>query len=272
MKIFKAFKISVVVLFLFNFLSLAAQDTIHFSWPEGYRMALSLTFDDGRNSQVDIGTPLFDKYDVKATFLVVPGSVEQRLSGWKKAVDSGHEIGNHSTFHPCSGNFLWSRKNALEDYSLEKMHQELLFTNQKIYQLLGVTPEVFAYPCGQKFVGRGVNTKSYVPVIAQLFILGRGWLDEGPNDPAFCDMAQLTGMEMDGKDFEEILSLINQVKESGQWLVLAGHEIGAEGRQTTRTAMLEKLIQYALNPENGIWLAPAGTIAKYINEVNARGQ
>jgi ABC-type Mn2+/Zn2+ transport system ATPase subunit len=85
-------------------------------------------------------------------------------------------------------------------------------------------------------------------------------------------MAQLTGMEMDGKDFEEILSLINQVKESGQWLVLAGHEIGTEGRQTTRTAMLEKLIQYALNPENGIWLAPAGTIAKYINEVNASGQ
>jgi hypothetical protein len=36
--------------------------------------------------------------------------------------------------------------------------------------------------------------------------------------------------------------------------------------------MLEELIQYALNPENGIWLAPAGTIAKYINEVNARGQ
>lgn len=254
-----------ILLLIFTIYDLQAQDSVRFSWPEGYRMGLSLTFDDGRSSQVDIGTPLFDKYGVKVTFLVVPISVEGRLEAWRKAVATGHEIGNHSIYHPCSGNFDWARTNALENYDLEKMHQELLKANTRLEELLNVTPEVFAYPCGQKFVGRGVNTKSYVPVVAQLFILGRGWLDEGPNDPGFCDMAQLTGMEMDGKDFEEILKLIEFSKTSGKWLVLAGHDIGNEGVQTTRTAMLEKLIQYAQNPANGVWLAPAGTIAKYIN-------
>lgn len=46
------------------------------------------------------------------------------------------------------------------------------------------------------------NTKSYVPLISKLFLSGRAWLDEGPNDPQFCDLAHPTGMEMDGKTFE----------------------------------------------------------------------
>jgi len=47
-------------------------------------------------------------------------------------------------------------------------------------------------------------------------------------------------------------------------LVLAGHEMGASGNQTTRLSMLKKLIEYAQNPANGIWIAPVGTVAKYI--------
>jgi peptidoglycan/xylan/chitin deacetylase (PgdA/CDA1 family) len=71
-----------------------------FSWPEGKKMALSLTFDDARLTQIDKGIPLLDKYGVKATFYVSPGSMLKRLEGWKKAVSSGHDIGNHSITHP----------------------------------------------------------------------------------------------------------------------------------------------------------------------------
>ena len=123
---------------------------------------------------------------------------------------------------------------------------------------------VFAYPCGQTFIGRGQNTRSYVPVVAELFFTGRGWLDEGPNDPTFCDFAQLTGMEMDGKDFDQILPLLENAKKTGAWLVLAGHEMGDSGPQTTRLTMLRKLIEYAQDPANGIWITSVGTVAKYI--------
>lgn len=75
------------------------------AWPEGKRMALSLSFDDARLSNVDAGTELLDQYGVKATFFVLPSNVKKRLEGWKKAVTSGHEMGNHSVNHPCSGNF-----------------------------------------------------------------------------------------------------------------------------------------------------------------------
>ena len=235
-----------------------------FQWPEGKRIAVSLSFDDARYSQVEKGTALLDEYGVKATFYLVPEAMRERLDGWKKAVASGHEIGNHSLLHPCTGNFAWSRDKAIEEYTLGKMRTELVESNRQIEQSLGVTPKVFAYPCGQTFVGRGASTKSYVPLVAELFLTGRGWLDEGPNDPSFCDFAQLTGMEMDGKDFPEILAMIESAKETHSWLVLAGHEMAERGTQTTRLSMLKQLIEYAKNPANGIWLAPVGTVAEYV--------
>lgn len=237
-----------------------------FTWPAGKKMAISLSFDDARASQVDTGTALLDTYNIKATFYVQPPTVKNRLEGWKKAVAGGHEIGNHSISHPCSGNFLWSRNNALEDYSLRQMKSQLEEANKQIEELLGVKPEVFAYPCGQTYVGRGKHTKSYIPVVADIFLSGRGWLAESANDPSYCDMAQLTGIEMDGKDFEELLPVIQAAQKNGQWLVLAGHEMGNSGPQTTRLAMLKKLIAYAQDPANGIWIAPVGTIGRYVNE------
>ncbi len=254
----------ILSIFLSAEMLLAQQAETTFAWPEGKQIAISLSFDDARASQVDAGTTLLDQYGVKGTFYVVPNSVKQRLEGWKKAIASGHEIGNHSFNHPCTGNFPWSRQKAIENYTLKQMRNELILANKDIKELLGVEAEVFAYPCGQTYIGRGENTKSYVPVVSKLFLSGRGWLDEGPNAPQFCDLAQLTGMEMDGKDFEQILPLIENAKKSGAWLVLAGHEMGESGNQTTRLSMLKKLIEYAQNPANGIWIAPVGTVAKYI--------
>ena len=256
----------VVPVILFSKLTLAQQDTFKFPWPKGKQAAVSLSFDDARLSQADVGMAFLDKYSIKATFYVILSRVEERTDAWKKAVASGHEIGNHSLHHPCSGNFLWSRKHALEDYNLDSMRNELVESNRLIMELLGVKPVVFAYPCGQKFVGRGINTKSYVPLIAELFLTGRGFLEETPNDPGYTDFTQLTGIEMDGKDFDQILPLLEEARKNGQWVVLAGHEMGESGVQTTRLAMLEKLIEYAQDPANGIWLAPVGTVAAFIHD------
>src|SRR5215510_2060295 len=105
-----------------SFIAFAQQPSTNFSWPDGKRAALSLSFDDARQSQVDTGLTLLDKHNIKVTFYVVPAAVERKLDGWKKVVMSGHEIGNHSLNHPCTGNFTWSRQKALEDYTIEKMN------------------------------------------------------------------------------------------------------------------------------------------------------
>ncbi len=254
----------IVLLCLWSGGLLAQSTTKKITWPAGKKMALSLTFDDGRGSQVLAGVKLLNQYGVKATFYVMPNAIEKTLPAWRALANAGHEIGNHTSLHPCSGNFAWSRSKALEEYSLEKMANELGESNRQISEMLGVVPESFAYPCGQTFVGINENTKSYVPMVHQQFTSGRGWRDEAPNDPAYLNMAQLTGMEMDGQDFEEILPLIQDAAKQGYWLVLAGHEMGTGGNQTTRLSMLEKLIQYAQKPENGIWLAPVKDVTHFL--------
>src|ERR687886_427013 len=63
----------------------AQQDTAAYPWPQGKLAALSLSFDDARESQVLVGTNLLDQYGIKATFFVVPSGVEKQLAGWKRA-------------------------------------------------------------------------------------------------------------------------------------------------------------------------------------------
>ena len=259
-------RIALIILATIASQNLPAQSNLDFVWPGGKEAAISLSFDDGRYSQVEHGTAFLDSLNVKATFYVIPSAVEKRLDGWKKAVANGHEIGNHSLYHPCSGNFVWSKGHALENYTVDSMQAELKAANDLIQRFLGVKPRVFAYPCGQKFVGRGVQVKSYVPLIAGMFISGRGFLEETANDPAFTDFAQITGIDMDGKDFEQILPIIETARKNGQWVVLAGHEMGEGGAQTTRLTMLRKLIAYAQDPANKLWIAPVGTVATYIEQ------
>ncbi|HPC97152.1 MAG TPA: polysaccharide deacetylase family protein [Sedimentisphaerales bacterium] len=243
-----------------------AKQRTAFVWPEGKRAALSLTFDDARLSQAQVGLPLLDRYSVKATFYVSPAPFQAHLPAWKQALANGHEIGNHSLRHPCTGNFAFARDKALEDYTLAQMERELKEANRVIESAVGVRPATFAYPCGQTFVGRGAHLHSYVPLVARMFEAGRGWMDEAANDPAFCDPAQLLGVELDGRDFAAAKKLIDTAVENGSWLVFAGHEIGEGGRQTTRIDTLEAICRYARDPNNGIWIGTIQKIVRYVVE------
>ncbi len=243
-----------------------AQESSKFSWPRGKVMAISLSFDDGRVSQVDNGIPLLDKYGVKGTFYVTPGSVEKNADAWKKAIKNGHDIGNHSLLHTCSVN-LGSGDGGLENYSLTRMKMELDSATKALRILLGTETVSFAYPCGQTFIGRGIDVRSYVPLIAMLFESGRGWLGEAPNDPVNCDMAQLTGMKIDQLSFDQVKQLIESAKKTGKWLILAGHDIRESGTGlTTFLSTLDELCKYASDPANGIWIDNVHNIATYVKE------
>jgi len=245
---------------------LFAADTspARFRWPEGKRVAVSLSFDDARLSQMDAGVPLFDRHGAKVTFFVNPKNMVPRLALWKAAAAKGYEIANHTQNHPCTGNFVWSRERALEEFTPAMIEKEMDDANAEAERLVGRKPVTFAYPCGQKFIGRGAGTMSYVPLVAKRFLAGRGFRDEGANDPAFCDLAQLLGMESDGMSFEQMKAVVTKAAGEGGWLVFAGHEIGAPGNQTTLADTLEQFLRYAKDPANGVWLDTVENVARYV--------
>ncbi len=250
------------------------RDPSGFPWPNGAKVAVSLTFDDGRRSQMSLAVPLLDSFNVKATFYVQPDSLPAILDQWKAAIASGHEIGNHSMGHPCTGNFVWTRYEgvALEHYDLDRIRKEIEQANDEIEEYVGVRPTSYAYPCGQTFVGRGTETRSYVPLVAEIFQTGRRWLDETSNAPDHFDPAQVMSMRMDGEDFSRVRRMIEGAKRNENWLVLAGHSVREEGRWGTRLGMLRELLAYAADPANEVWVANVSEVAAVIAQEQAREQ
>ncbi len=236
-----------------------------FPWPDGRRAAVSLSFDDGRPTQMDAGLPVLGELGLKVTFYVVPGAIEKRQTAWRAAAQAGHEIGNHSLMHACTGNFAWSRQKALEDYTLARLDAELEQAGVEIKRLTGVLPTTFAYPCGQTFVGRGPTTTSYVPLISKRFLVGRLWMGELANDPSFVDLSQVHAVPMDDKELSQLKPMLDGAVEQGRWLVLGGHDIGTQSEPyTTRVTFLRALAEYLKTPERGIWVAPVGTVAEWV--------
>jgi peptidoglycan/xylan/chitin deacetylase (PgdA/CDA1 family) len=235
------------------------------TWPNAAKAAVSLSFDDARLSQADRGIAFLDSLKVPATFYVTIASMMQRLEAWKRAAAAGHEIGNHSMTHPCSGNFEWARKNALEDYTLERMAADIEQADVEIHRHLGLRATTFAYPCGQTFVGRGERTQSYVPLVARRFKIGRAYASTMSNDPQVFDPAQALAVISDCKTFEELERDLETTLARGGWLILAGHEMAEQNAfQTTLLSTIEAIARYCR--EKNIWLDTVDRVGTHILE------
>jgi peptidoglycan/xylan/chitin deacetylase (PgdA/CDA1 family) len=242
-----------------------------FSWPNGKRAAISLSFDEALPSQIDVGLDLLNKCGVKATFYVVPKGVKEGLEGWKRALANGHEIGNHTMTHPCTGNYDWSADNAIENYSLQMIAKDIDDANAEIQRLLGVTPKTFAYPCGQMFVGRGRQAKSYVPMVAERFIVGRGPNSDSINNPGFCDLSKVYGMAFNDMDYDDMVRQVSETVHRGWWTIFVGYDISdRRGNQVTKTSALQALCQHITDPSRGIWVDTVEHIGRYIQQERAK--
>lgn len=238
------------------------EDRLPTPLPNRARVALSLTFDDARDSQLDVAVPILEAHGLRATFFVLPVPVSRRQAEWRALVEHRHEIGNHTVSHPCSANFGFSRTNALEDYSLERMEAEIDEASDRIERLLGVRPGSFAYPCGQSFVGRGEDRTSYVPLVARRFAAARGYGSETSNDPQSCDFTHLEAFTVDGCGARELVGFVDQPDATGRWVIMAGHDVGEGTQQTVFTDALEAVCHRAAQPD--VWVAPVAEVAQHL--------
>lgn len=133
-------------------------------WPHG--PAFSFRFDDGWPSQLQTGIPLLEELGVNATFFLVCDWVrhgqhswkasESTPSSWRSVAAAGHELAGHTLMHTCG--------RANEQYTLNRMAQELAECDAFIGELRGAPVRTFGYPCGQQTLGPNLST-SYAPVV-----------------------------------------------------------------------------------------------------------
>lgn len=233
-----------------------------FAWPGGKRCAVSLSFDDARISQINEGMPILDSFGYRATFYVCLPELRRDAEHWKSAIARGHEIGNHTVNHPCSANYHWCKVH-LEDYTLDQLERELTDAQQAILDAVGVTPTTFAYPCGNKFVGRVAQTASYVPLVAKHFLAGRGFREETTSKPHLVDLAQVPGVDADRYPFEILQTWIDRTIERGAWICFVNHDVSDTLQQGIKPQTLRRVCDYLKSKEE-IWVDTIASVATHI--------
>jgi hypothetical protein len=124
-------------------------------WPDGKKAVIVLTYDDGLDSQLNIAVPQLDTYGLKGTFFLYGYLPENRFAAWKEVCDKGHELGNHSLFHPCMGKDSKGRsaRFSSDDYDVPSIIREIGVMNKLLFAITGKEPTSYAYPCGETVVG-----------------------------------------------------------------------------------------------------------------------
>jgi len=113
-------------------------------------------------------------------------------------------------------------------------------------------------------VGRAEGVQSYVPLVAEPFLVGRNAFNEVPDDPTFTDLAQVTALDMDRATFETVEMRLNQARQQNAWLIFFGHEIDHQGGQTVAISVLEKLCQVLSGGD--VWVDTVINIGTYIKQ------
>ncbi|NLS77886.1 MAG: polysaccharide deacetylase family protein [Chloroflexi bacterium] len=233
-----------------------------FSWPQGCEGAISLTFDDGMRSQLEIAVPRLEERGFRGTFYLNPrgDDWQSRCASWLAPYQAGHEIGNHTMAHPCSLN----TQLTLQGWTLEQIEADIVETERRLSVLFPANDRSFAYPCYESDIGRGPTRRSYVPVVARHLIAGRGkGLSNRGNHPLNADLHLLSSWAVERMSAWDLIGLVEQCLANGWWGILTIHGIN-EGHLPMPEVELCALLDYLVRQQGRVWTAPVATVARHI--------
>jgi peptidoglycan/xylan/chitin deacetylase (PgdA/CDA1 family) len=214
----------------------------------GYKAALSLTYDDGIPIQLDVAIPEMVNRNLRGTFYLISGKLD-RAEEWKKILASGQEVGNHTVTHRHTAELT----PADEQNEVENAKADL----QKLFNVPVLT---FAYP----YVEESPGIKKWVA--ADNFIARGG---SGSNyyltpdmNPDWFDIPGQATMTMYAYDTYK--NWVDQDLASKAWTVLMIHSIeGSDWYQPIPKATYLKFLDYLVQNQKDLWIAPFGEVGGY---------
>jgi uncharacterized membrane protein YfcA len=215
----------ILIAFAMSSVALASEspteETMH--WPDGKRVAISLSYDDALASQLDNAVPALQEHNFKASFYLILSRpiVQERLTEWRALAASGHELGNHTIFHACRGSQP-GRDWVDPDYDLDKrslrqMHDEVITANAILHMIDGQHERTFTPPCADQLA----DGENYVDAVVSLFV-GTKTRDKGmANGSSYLYMP----FEASGK---ELIRYVKEHTRDGVLLNILFHGIGGD--------------------------------------------
>jgi peptidoglycan-N-acetylglucosamine deacetylase len=227
--------------------------------------AVVLTYDDAIDVDLDNVVPALDSLGFKGTFYLIGSSyvVAKRMAEWRKAAAEGHELGNHSLFHPCDGslpgrNFV-SADNDLSKYTIKRVVAEIRQTNVLLNAIDGKTKRTFAYPCGDMTI----RDTFFYAGLQNEFVAARGV--RGVLDTlGKVNLDNVDCFAMNGNTSDQMIGLVKQAMRTHTLLVFLFHGVGGGHNLNVGLREHSELLHFIKDHEKEIWVAPMAEVAEYI--------
>ena len=233
----------------------------------GKRAAVSLTYDDSLNVHLDNAIPVLDEYGFKATFYLTVGypPFGERLNEWRAVAANGHELGNHSLYHPCDasqpGREWVNPERDLSQWSVARLVDNLKVANIALEAVDGKKERTYAYPCGDMSAGG----ESYVAAIKPLFVGARG-VKSSIMQPDQVTLFDIDSYVINGSSVEQLKTLVDDAIAQGGLLVFLFHGVGGEHPLNVDNANHTALIKYLDKKREQLWVAPMVEIAQHLKK------
>lgn len=231
-----------VILLLHGLLISSVSLSQELIWPGGRTMAVSLSYDDALDSQLDYAVPALDARNLKASFYILPNSpvMNARMAEWRAAAERGHELGNHSVYHPCSAslpNREWvAVHHDLDRYSIEQIVEEVSTANTFLKALDGELERTFTPPCGDV----AVEGENYINKIKEGFVAIKGQ-GVGSGFSIVWNPTMLTG--------EQLIDYIERVPDDVSLINIVFHGVGGDYLSVSSSAHVKLLDFLVVNSE-----------------------
>lgn len=234
----------------------------------GHRAAVVLTYDDGLPQHLTHVLPALAKHDLPATFYLAVAlpDVSERLEEWRAVAAAGHELGNHTLYHPCDsekpGQEWVNPQNDLATYSTSDIYREIRMTNVFLEALDGRTERTFAYTCGDRRTGEG----SFVATTSGMFPASRG-VTSALNPTGATDLDNVNAYVVAGQSGAEMIAWVEEAERTGALLVFLFHGVGGGHSLDVSLEAHEELLTYLEGRRDKLWVTTMLAAAKNLRAV-----
>ncbi|HPF52985.1 MAG TPA: polysaccharide deacetylase family protein [Draconibacterium sp.] len=251
--------ITILVMLLLAQISMA-----QFKWPDGKKAAVVFTYDDGLDCHLDVAVPQLDEFGLKGTFFCTGNSpsLNMRMEDWRAIVRNGHELGNHTLFHPCDGTGRdWVKPEYdLRSYTKDQIISELNLENTLLKAVDGKEKRTFAYTCGDCFAG----DFDFSDEITQLFEAAR--LDGPvPENMSGYNVWKTPSWGVDSPTADELIAYVNEALSKGTIAIFMFHSVGG-GYLNVGAEEHHKLLEFVKEHENEIYTGTFMEVMDYIKK------
>jgi len=238
-----------------------------FQWPDGKRAAVNLAYDDALNSQLDNAIPALDRFGFKGSFYLVMAApaLRQRMDEWRAIARNGHELGNHSLFHPCSASLPgrdWVEPwNDLDTMTVEEVRQHIILTNTMLFAMDGKSERTYTATCGDPMAGG----EPYLPAVIPELVAIKARIDGVAPSMETVDPHSVSVVVPSDVSGQELIAMAKEAAALGTMVNFTFHGIGGDHLQVSTQAH-EELLQYLAENREIYWVDTFINIMKYVRE------